>query len=419
MVPINFAAQQRANLHSAKKKDPLLELLEFNDVESRDVHVPDGFDGKCHECVGCGNKYALKTSLKFHLDRCVMHVEVHCGKCRENKTFYNRCRYKEHALSHDQSPANIFSDIQVSIIHANSVEKLFDQWFNMTSFKQASSLPVLYRIEHGKQWEPLNGSPDLAKSTHIAPSPAVVTYRCTECRKQLSTADELRTHFAYNLPQHQRQLICQESNCMAVYFSKCSYTAHVRCHKPLAAQTPFTCAECGISQSSSVALSHHLLEHKTAPTVLNAWRCSNCSMFYANFETVVQHTASAHCPFVFKCYQCNISSKDPTVMQEHAMRYHPEIAANLHVSENPAFLAIKCFACDQLLEGKEALIAHVRTHMSVNKPFKIYRCPVCGRLLENKSGLIAHYDRVHRLKLSVDDIKETLFTGNNRKRPLT
>uniref|UniRef100_A0A914X6D6 C2H2-type domain-containing protein n=1 Tax=Plectus sambesii TaxID=2011161 RepID=A0A914X6D6_9BILA len=376
MVPINFAAQQRATLHSTKTKDPLLELLEFKDVESRDVHVPDGFDGKCHECVGCGNKYALKTSLKFHLDRCVMHVEVHCGKCRENKTFYNRCRYKEHALSHDQSPAKIFSDIQVSIIHANSVEKLFDQWFNMTSFKQASSLPVLYRIEHGKQWEPLNGSPDLVKSTPIAPSPAVVTYRCTECRKQLSTADELRTHFAYNLPQHQRQ-------------------------------------------SSSVALSHHLLEHKTAPTVLNAWRCSNCSMFYANFETVVQHTASAHCPFVFKCYQCNISSKDPKVMQEHAMRYHPEIAANLHVSENPAFLAIKCFACDQLLEGKEALIAHVRTHMSVNKPFKIYRCPVCGRLLENKSGLIAHYDRVHRLKLSVDDIKETLFTGNNRKRPLT
>jgi hypothetical protein len=74
-----------------------------------------------HECVGCGNKYALKTSLKFHLDRCVMHVEVHCNKCRENKTFYNRCRYIEHASSHDQPPAILFSDIQVRVCVAVAV----------------------------------------------------------------------------------------------------------------------------------------------------------------------------------------------------------------------------------------------------------------------------------------------------------
>lgn len=380
-----------------------------------------------YSCEECGDSFALKSCLEFHLQRRSLIIECNCVVCRQPLVFFNKCVYYGHVRQHSGNQRQVGKMVMRNVNIKPITWQLMEMTFEDTAFKRMSNISDFWKYETGRPMLSIDtedqedgqygsmgvsgkdsnniataAASNLAAKLYNAANGSLSEHqttsrtRCSECRQECANNLLLRQHFMYNLPPNQKQLIC--SSCQAVYFSQCSFKAHLRTHS---GEAPFTCPECGLVEATHNSLNSHVMTHQKNPTVMDAWRCQKCLTFYSSWDALMVHIGAAHCDSYYRCDKCPVAFESAPTFEQHLRTKHFEVG-QLGVSDSQ--LLVKCCQCEVVYPNRERLLDHLKTHFQKMMPFVVYRCALCGRLMENKGGLLGHFRNVHRLNVTAPDV---------------
>nr|XP_022914317.1 gastrula zinc finger protein XlCGF57.1-like [Onthophagus taurus] len=223
-------------------------------------------------------------------------------------------------------------------------------------------------------------------------------WQCYTCATGLSSADEIREHFATVHGQPPRYAC---ADCPKVYFKYSIFIAHAKVHRNY---LKFCCDICNKWFSSAKQQDSHRLEHGDD----RPHGCSTCGKRFRMQSALLVH-ARSHLPTDLKnCYQCDQCPKRfgtrPNLMVHK--RIHTGVRdytcdqcgksfvqkGNLdnHLLTHTAARPYACTTCGKAFKT----LVRLRKHGSVHSGLKPHRCDVCGRQFRERGTLKEHV-RIH------------------------
>ncbi|GFR26231.1 zinc finger protein 687a [Trichonephila clavata] len=337
-----------------------------------------------HCCSDCGDTFALKSSLSFHLDRRSVLIRFPCEACKSVRIFYNRCTLQSHIRSH--ADKNEPSDIEKAIV--NPLPRVFmdglqTEFVNtlddeLNSMDEANEMPPSELLEFS-----IKEDDDAIIIKEKSISTSALKVKCVDCNEEFENAAARKEHLTNGdkIPV----LISQCNKCGMVCPSKCSLKAHQRLHLQV---SPYICPECGENPDAYWTNFQNHVKYKCFHHARSiGYKCPVCKRVSPSSDSLLKHM-ELHTEKYLKCDSCPRAYMTMLNFDEHAKEHH----MGKYVKFNTIY---KCSLCDIVFLGSEQMLTHRSTHLKEQVCEYVFNCMQCGKTVENKEQLLDHIKTSH------------------------
>ncbi|XP_061657997.1 zinc finger protein 532 isoform X2 [Syngnathoides biaculeatus] len=356
-----------------------------------------------YKCLECSDSFALEKSLTQHYERRSVRIEVTCNHCSKSLIFYNKCSLLSHARGHKdkgvvmQCSHLILKPIPADQMITTSPFSASPTVTDSTSF--ASDAQVLPVQTTGKVSSSGSQSPMISAPSSAAPEAAMPleddasklcrhSLKCWECNETFQDDSSLATHYQRVL-ETSGQKTC--TVCQMLLPNHCSFLSHQRIHQHKSA---YICPECGAS-CRSVHFQSHVTKNCLHYTRRVGYRCTHCSVIFADVATLKSHIQTTHCEIFYKCSLCPMAFKSAPATHSHAYTQHPGLKAG-----EPK-LIYKCSMCDTVFTLQSLLYSHFDQHVVTHK-VPVFKCPDCSTHYAQKQLMLDHIKAIHGTLKTID-----------------
>lgn len=335
-----------------------------------------------HCCTDCGDTFALKSSLTFHLRRKSVKITFLCDSCNDVQMFYNRCNLLSHIRAHSDKGEP--SDIRNAFIKPLSPSEMQQIASNLPSSDEEDSSAMdtesasptkLLEVSISEE----NTEQPVDNKTEV---PSVVT--CSECGRNFENAKSRTDHLTNK--EKIPSIIAQCQRCGILCPSRCNFKAHLRIHLKV---KPYICPECGIGlQQSWDAFFRHLKYECFHFSRSVGYKCSVCSHLLGSSVALQKHMMDLHTETYVKCQACPMAFKSVSSFQNHKAHLHS-------AAEVQHKLIFKCALCDIVFLSKEHMLSHLDIHIKDQVCQYVFNCMECNKATDSKSALYEHLQISH------------------------
>ncbi|XP_077479384.1 zinc finger protein 532 isoform X2 [Stigmatopora argus] len=348
-----------------------------------------------YKCLECGDSFALEKSLTQHYERRSVRIEVTCNHCSKSLVFYNKCSLLSHARGHKDK--GVVMQCSHLILKPIPADQMIPTWpfsgatinaEGIVSECATQALPVLTgKVPSGGAQSGVISVPSSAPIEAAMPLEDDASklcrhsLKCSECNEAFQDDSSLATHYQ-QVMETSGQKIC--SICQMLLPNHCSFLCHQRIHQQ---KSPYTCPECGAS-CRSVHFQSHLTKNCLHYTRKVGYRCTHCSVIFADVATLKSHIQNTHSEIFYKCSLCPMAFKTAPATHSHTNTQHPGLKAG-----EPK-LIYKCSMCDTVFTLQSLLSSHFDQHI-VNHKVPVFKCPDCSLHYAKKQLMLDHIKSVH------------------------
>ncbi|KAF8771806.1 zinc finger protein 532-like [Argiope bruennichi] len=341
------------------------------------------FEAFC--CSDCGDTFALKCSLTFHLERRSVLIKFPCEACKGVRIFYNRCTLLSHIRSHaDKNEPAAIEKAVVNPLPRVFMDGLQNEFVNtldddLNSMDDINETPPSELLEFSLKED--DDAFLLKEKAVIFPNTEKV--KCSDCNEEFETAEARKEHLTNGdkIPV----MVSQCNKCGMVCPSKCSLKAHQRLHLQV---SPYICPECGESPNAYWANFQHHVKYKCFHQSRGiGYKCPVCKRVSPSNESLLKHM-ELHTEKYLKCESCPRAYISKMNFDEHVKDYH----GGKPIKFNTIY---KCSLCDIVFMGSESMLTHRSTHLKEQICEYVFNCMQCGKPLENKQLLAEHIKNSH------------------------
>ncbi|XP_015918402.1 zinc finger protein 532 [Parasteatoda tepidariorum] len=343
-----------------------------------------------HCCTDCGDTFALKSSLTFHLERRSILIRFPCAVCKSVKTFYNRCMLLSHIRSHtDKNKASDITRAVVIPLPRIQMDGLQTESSNvpddeLSSSAEDNSIPPSDLLECSLNV--LEGDDLSSDKTSNEDSKNAVKVKCLDCNEEFNSTEERAQHLTQDdkIPV----IVNQCNKCNMVCPSKCFLKAHQRIHLQI---SPYVCPECGGSPTPVwIDFQYHVKFHCFHNARGIGYKCPVCKRLCATNDALLKHM-ELHTEKYAKCNSCPRAYMNVGSFNAHIKLYH----ADDDTSKLKYNMIYKCSLCDIVFLNQEQMLAHRSTHLKEQICEYVFSCMQCGKPHENKKDLSEHIRTYH------------------------
>ncbi|KAM7392713.1 hypothetical protein PAMA_007709 [Pampus argenteus] len=348
-----------------------------------------------YKCLECGDSFALEKSLTQHYERRSVRIEVTCNHCTKSLVFYNKCSLLSHARGHkDKGVVMQCSHLILKPIPADQMITTSPSSGSpnitattSTSHAQAPAGQIPGKVAGGGSQTTVISAPCSAPLVAAMPLEDDASkhcrhsLKCLECNEMFQDDSSLAMHYQ-QAPESSGQKTC--TICQMLLPNQCSFLSHQRIHQH---KSPYICPECGAS-CRSVHFQSHVTKNCLHYTRRVGYRCTHCSVIFADVATLKSHIQSNHCEVFYKCPLCPMAFKSAPGTHSHAHTQHPGVKA-----AEPKMI-YKCSMCDTVFTLQSLLYAHFDQHI-VNHKVSVFKCPDCSMHYAQKQLMLDHIKAIH------------------------
>ncbi|GIY79857.1 zinc finger protein 532 [Caerostris extrusa] len=336
-----------------------------------------------HCCSDCGDTFAMKSSLNFHLERRSVLIKFPCETCKSVRIFYNRCTLKSHIRTHTDK--NEPSSIEMAVV--NPLPRVFmdglqTEFVNilddeLNSMDDSNEMTPTALLEFSLKED--DSSVTLMKEKSAKSS----KIKCSDCNEEFESAEGRKEHLTNG--EKVPVLASQCNKCGMLCPSKCSLKAHQRLHLQV---SPYICPECGESPDAYwINFSHHVKFKCFHFARGIGYKCPICKKVSPNQDTLLKHL-EVHTEKYLKCESCPRAYITAVAFDDHIKEFH--------LGRTAKYATIfKCSLCDIVFLGNEENLAHRSSHMKEQYCEYVFNCMQCGKAMENKVQLLEHIKSTH------------------------
>lgn len=348
-----------------------------------------------HCCTDCGDTFALKSSLTFHLRRKSVKITFLCDSCSDVQIFYNRCNLLSHIRAHSDKgePSDIRNAFIKPVLssemqHINCSLPSSDEEDSSAMDTESASPTKLLEVSISE----LNTEQTVDNKSEV---PSVIA--CSECGKSFDNSKSRVEHLTNK--EKIPTIIAQCQRCGILCPSRCNFKAHLRIHLKV---KPYICPECGIGlQQSWDAFFRHLKYDCFHFSRSVGYKCSVCSRLLGSSVALQKHMMDLHTETYVKCQACPMAFKSVASFHNHK--------ANLHSAADVQHkLIFKCALCDIVFLSKEHMLSHLEIHIKDQVCQYVFNCMECNKATDSKGALSEHLQVSHNKLL-----KSNMSTSNN------
>ncbi|AWP15403.1 putative zinc finger protein 532 [Scophthalmus maximus] len=326
-----------------------------------------------YKCLECGDSFALEKSLTQHYERRSVRIEVTCNHCAKGLVFYNKCSLLSHARGHkDKGVVMQCSHLILKPIPADQMITTSSSGLpNVTGTTSITQAQPPTSQTPGKAMPLENDASKLCRHC----------LKCMECNEKFQDDSSLAMHYQ-QAQESSGQKTC--TICQMLLPNQCSFLSHQRIHQH---KSPYICPECGASWRS-VHFQSHVIKNCLHYTRRVGYRCTQCSVIFADVATLKSHVQSAHCEIFYKCPLCPMAFKSAPGTHSHTHTQHPGVVAG-----EPKMI-YKCSMCDTVFTLQSLLYTHFDQHV-VNHKVSVFKCPDCSMHYAQKQLMLDHIKAIH------------------------
>lgn len=350
------------------------------DVKSIDVHC----------CTDCGDTFALKSSLNFHLERRSVLIKYPCEVCKTTCIFYNRCNLLSHIRSHiDQNEKSDIGKAIVTVLPRVFMDGIQNEFVNtlddeLNSIDDNDNLPPSEMLECSLHELDNSTAPPVSEKDKTESEPIITKLKCLDCNEEFESAYDRKEHLTNGDKMPVPVTPCDK--CGFVCPSKCSLKAHQRIHLQI---SPYVCPECGESPDPHWT---NFINHVNFQCFHNArsigYKCPVCSKLVSpNNQSLLKHM-ELHTEKYAKCSKCPRAYNSTQAFKAHNNLYHD--GATVQYT-----MIFKCSLCDIVFVSNDQMLNHRSTHLKEQVCEYVFNCMQCGKPLESKALLQDHIRTMH------------------------
>ncbi|XP_035219980.1 zinc finger protein 532-like [Stegodyphus dumicola] len=341
-----------------------------------------------HYCTDCGDAFAVKDSLKFHLERRSVLIKFPCDTCKTQQVFYNRCNLLSHIRSHsDKGEAADISKATVSPLPRVCMDGINFEFVNnlddeLNAIDDTDLTPPADLLEFSiKEIDDDNNMEK--KIPEKENDVSVIKVKCLDCNEEFESAKDRIEHLTNGdkIPA----IISQCSKCGMVCPSKCSLKAHQRIHLQI---SPYVCPECGDSPDPHWTNFTHHVNFKCFHNARSiGYKCPVCKRVSPSNEALLKHM-ELHTERYAKCESCPRAYMTTSAFEAHNTMYHggKDVCFNL---------IYKCSLCDIVFLRSDQMLTHRSAHLKEQICEYVFNCMQCGKTLGSKTELYDHIRTTH------------------------
>lgn len=343
------------------------------------------FDTHC--CTDCGDTFALKASLNFHLERRSVLIKFPCETCKNTCIFYNRCNLLSHIRSHiDKYEKSDLGKAMVSVVPRVFMDGIQNDFVNaldddLDSIYDSDVLSPSELLECSLQ-EYEECIPEQQNETTNEPL-TFAKVKCLECNEEFDSAHDRREHLTNG--DKMPTVVSACNKCGLFCPSKCSLKAHQRIHLQI---SPYVCPECGESPDPhwSKFLDHvnYKCFHKCRSV---GYKCPICKRVSPNNDSLLKHM-ELHTEKYAKCFECPRAYNSAEAFKQHSVQIH-------NGNRVRYTMIYKCSLCDIVFVNADQMLSHRGTHLKEQVCEYVFNCMQCGKPLESKAQLKEHIRQYH------------------------
>ncbi|XP_072943207.1 zinc finger protein 532-like [Epargyreus clarus] len=351
--------------------------------------LPVRTDGRqFFSCTDCGDRFIIKSSYEYHVNRKSLKITYVCRYCNEEKTFYNRCNLLCHIRSHVFKTATInISDIKIEPLPLSDFN-----YQNRTTCENEVPLPTP-TVNNTLKNQDIHTEAQKEDQT-------MSNVICFDCKKNIYHTgifykDRERHYMEYTNSLYSCPV------CLMSLFTQCALKCHIRLHLK---EPPFYCPECGIHLGNKILVypySHDCESFKmmraTAKLMCLVKNCSK--IFHPN--GIAKHLKT-HLKKVYKCSSCSVACYKLPNMLKHFKTHKTKVLKLLEF--------FQCEMCPGRLVIPNQIDRHLKTHEK-QIVHDVYPCWTCGATFKLAKSLIQH----QIVKHSDVDLKN--IYGENSQEP--
>ncbi|VEN35893.1 unnamed protein product [Callosobruchus maculatus] len=369
----------------------------FTRKQGLDDHIikmhPDftaSVSSKVHECTKCAYK---TTGTKTELPR--KDQEVVADKETDGDTFVcYHCEYairsKRHLIDHMKVHRNrkyIYSCCYCDF--RTNLGRLFTT-HNKTHSSESKQFEALHIEEENMDDNFNQGNAMLIdsetsvvnkRSSRARESVSSKVHQCTKCNYKTTKTEYLKRHL---VTHSDNRIAIRCTYCTKTFKRKQGLDDHIiKTHPDFIASISskiHQCTQCTYKTTISTHIRQHLItNHPEVAGNRILSRCIYCNKTFKGKVGLDDHIVKKHPDFIasvsskiHECTQCTYKTTMSTLIRQHLITYHPEVAGNRILS--------RCIYCDKTFVHKQTLDDHiVRKHpdfiASVSR--KIHQCTHC------------------------------------------
>lgn len=373
------------------------------DIKAFDIHC----------CAACGDTFALKASLNFHLDRRSVLIKFPCEACKSTRIFYNRCNLLSHVRAHtdknekaeiEKAALSVLPRVFMDGIHNEFVSTLDDELTTMDDTDDPRpgemvecSLRELDETELDKENDE-NEEKDIS----------FAKVKCLDCNEEFDSPKARREHLTNGdkIPV----IVSQCNKCGLLCPSKCSLKAHQRIHLQI---SPYVCPECGESPDPVWA---NFLHHVHYACFHNSrgvgYKCPICKRFTPSNDLLLKHM-ELHTEKYAKCSECPRAYNSADAFKQHNNMFHEG-------GQVRYTMIYKCSLCDIVFVSSDQMLTHRSAHLKDQVCEYVFNCMQCGKPLESKSQLLdhlkSHHPKIYNQHIQTGPIPTKSVAASNQYR---
>nr|CAI5839006.1 unnamed protein product [Callosobruchus analis] len=393
---INFDTQEQQELHLNQKQ-----------CNDNDTQNPKKYE-RLEECLKCGRKFALTSSLEKHelsCDGIIRHRKVsnkhQCDKC---KRFYTTSKI----LSAHKKACKLKNDKKTE----HQCEKCHTYYVSQKTLKDhhRRGCKIDFEDTNSEQIcdicsKPFSSSFLLKK--HVAEYHKMC--KCEDCGVSFTDYKQFITHMN---SEHAKMKLSRKFTCEICTESfSLLKTLLQHCHQSHSIDVkyikPYHCDICNHKFASSSNLMNHKMYHDgLRPNI-----CSFCGKSFITKNDLSVHEKTHFGERNFECNTCNKTFKTNANLRTHCLVAHTDPSLwkyvcyvcnkrfpqksnhDQHVKRHTGEKNFICSLCIKSFTSKSELLEHIRYHSNERS----FKCQICGKAYRKRYSYNIHLKKVHNI----------------------